>query len=83
MSMKSSLLVCLLLLAAFSCAWSKAVESGAGEKEKNGDKLEPAKDLEISSPEILDSSPDKLSNPCVYKGNIFTIDVRKIANRFK
>ena len=77
----SSLLVCLLLLAAFSCAWSKAVDSG--EKEKNGGELEPAKDLEISSPEILDGPPDKLSNPCVYKGNIFTIDVRKIANRFK
>ena len=32
--------------------------------------------------------PDELvqaeaDNPCVYKGKIFTIDVRKIANRFK
>ena len=77
MSMKSSL----LLLEAFSCAYSKAVDSG--EKNKIGDEFEAAKELEISSPEILDNPPDQPGNPCVYKGNIFTIDVREIAASFK
>lgn len=67
-AMNYSLLTCVMLLAAFGSVWCKAIDSELK-----------AEDKEIEEREQLVTN----RNPCVYKGNIFTIDVRKIAERFK
>ncbi len=32
---------------------------------------------------IVQATPAPKNQPCLYKGNVFTIDVRNIASRFK
>ena len=68
--MVSTLPVSILLLTASvlcGCAWGKAVSS-----------------LELSDESVSQAeSPDWPSKICVYKGKVFTIDVRKVARRIK
>lgn len=63
-----------------SCvAWGKAVEPVSMEKT-----VGPVEKGELEEPmEEFSSVETVADNPCVYKGNIFTVDVRKIAGRIK
>ena len=58
----------LLVLTALGCvAWGKAVSMEKGE-------------VPVEEFSSVETAAD---NPCVYKGNVFTVDVRKTVSRIK
>lgn len=65
----------MLLFATFGSTWGKVVADDLVKKESLG----ASEELEMMEP--LGNSSDLHGNPCMYKGKIFTIDVRKIASR--
>lgn len=80
--MNSVLLVFLIsVLCLCGSAWGKAFDP---EHETEGKQVDVDEFSETGVDEMLDDSDyTQSSSPCLYKGKIFTINVKKIANRFK
>ena len=76
LAFKSAFSFCMLtVLVLFASAWGKVVD--LEDKEEHGESLTNG----VANVETL--THPGANDPCLYRGKIFTIDVRKIANKIK